>query len=55
MCIFVDGPVHEEESTKQEDEDKRRWLKKNGYRVFVIDYKNAPDYQKEIEELKARL
>ena len=55
LCIFVDGPVHEEESTKQEDEDKRRWLKKNGYRVFVIDYKNAPDYQKEIEELKARL
>jgi len=55
LCIFVDGPVHEEEGTQQEDKEKRRWLKGNGYRVLVFDYKSAPEFKDEIEELKARL
>jgi hypothetical protein len=55
LCIFVDGPEHEKENTKLEDKEKRRWLKGNGYRVFVFDYKSAPKFKKEIEELKARL
>jgi len=55
LCIFVDGPVHEKESAQQEDSEKRKWLKGNGYRVFVFDYKSAPEFKDEIEELKARL
>ena len=55
LCIFVDGPEHEKENTKLEDKEKRRWLKGNGYRVFVFDYKSAPEFKEEIEGLKARL
>ena len=55
LCIFVDGPEHEKENTKQEDKEKRRWLRGNGYRVFVFDYKSAPEFKEEIEGLKARL
>lgn len=55
LCIFVDGHEHEKEGTQQEDKEKRRWLKGNGYRLFVFDYKNKPEFKEEIEELKARL
>ena len=55
LCVFVDGPDHDNESTKKEDETKRKWLKANGYRFIVFSYKNAPDFINEIEDLKSRL
>lgn len=55
LCIFADGPEHEKEGVKQDDNEKRRWLKGNGYRVLIFDYKSAPEFKEEIEELKARL
>lgn len=55
LCVFVDGPDHEKESAIKEDGEKRRWLKVNGYRYIVFNYKNAPDFDEELKDLKGRL
>ena len=55
LCVFVDGPDHEKKSVKKEDETKRRWLKANGYRYIIFDYKNSPDFEDEIQDLKERI
>ncbi|OGS23329.1 MAG: hypothetical protein A2252_09615 [Elusimicrobia bacterium RIFOXYA2_FULL_39_19] len=55
MCVFVDGPDHEKDYVEKGDEEKRQWLKANGYRCIVFNYKNKPNYEEEIKELKAML
>ncbi len=52
LCVFVDGPDHEKESVIKDDDEKRRWLKANGYRYIVFDYKNAPDFKDKIKQLR---
>ena len=42
-------------AVKKEDETKRRWLKANGYRYIIFDYKNSPDFEDEIQGLKERI
>jgi hypothetical protein len=36
IAIFVDGPSHEKDYVKQDDEQKRKRLKRMGYRVIPI-------------------
>jgi superfamily II DNA/RNA helicase len=55
LCVFVDGPDHEKESVIKEDETKRRWLKANGYRYIIFNYKNSPNFKDEIKDLKDRI
>jgi len=54
LCVFVDGPDHEKESVKKEDETKRRWLKANGYRYITFNYMNSPHFEDEMKDLKDR-
>ena len=37
-CIFIDGPDHDKDYVKQQDEEKRSKLKSLGYRVEVVRY-----------------
>ena len=37
IAVFVDGPVHERDYVKKDDEEKRNRLKRMGYRVVPID------------------
>jgi hypothetical protein len=37
IAVFVDGPVHEKDYVKKDDEQKRNRLKRMGYRVVPID------------------
>ncbi|MDR4506892.1 MAG: hypothetical protein MRJ65_01425 [Candidatus Brocadiaceae bacterium] len=46
---------HEKKSVIQEDIEKRRWLKANGYRYIVFNYKNAPDFDAVLKDLEGRL
>lgn len=49
ICLFVDGPVHDKDYVREDDERKRRELRGLGYRVFSV---NSPD---EVEGLKSIL
>jgi superfamily II DNA or RNA helicase/uncharacterized CHY-type Zn-finger protein len=42
-AVFVDGPPHDRDYVKKDDEEKRTELRRLGYRVFVISYKNVED------------
>lgn len=48
ICVFIDGPDHDKEHIKIDDEKKRTKLKKLGYKVLVIQYS---DIRKGIDEL----
>lgn len=43
ICVFIDGPDHDKEHIKLDDERKRTKLKKLGYKVLVINHINIPD------------
>lgn len=44
IAVFVDGPVHEKDYVKEDDERKRPRLKRMGYRVIEItDVSQVPD------------
>lgn len=43
ISLFVDGPVHEEDYVKKDDEEKRKKLRALGYRVFVVHYANIEE------------
>lgn len=55
ICVFADGPVHEQESVQSVAQEKRRWLKSNNYRIIIFDYKSAPDFTGELNTLKQML
>lgn len=38
IALFVDGPAHDEDYTKRDDEEKRKKIRALGYRVFVVHY-----------------
>ena len=38
LLVFVDGPPHDKDYVKKDDEAKRDELKAMGYRVFSISY-----------------
>lgn len=52
ICVFIDGPDHDKEHIKLDDERKRTKLKKLGYKVVVIHHANI---QKGIELLQASI
>jgi hypothetical protein len=44
VTVFVDGPAHEKDYVKEDDERKRKRLKRMGYRVIpVTDVSEVPD------------
>jgi ATP-dependent helicase YprA (DUF1998 family) len=49
IAIFVDGPDHDKEATKRDDEKKRDRLDLMGYTVFAISYMD--DKEKRINDL----
>ena len=49
ICVFIDGPDHDKEHVKLDDERKRSKLKKLGYKVVVVHHADIP---KGIELLK---
>jgi very-short-patch-repair endonuclease len=38
IALFVDGPAHDQDYTKRDDEEKRKKIRALGYRVFTITY-----------------
>jgi very-short-patch-repair endonuclease len=38
IALFVDGPAHDEDYVKKDDEEKRKKLKALGYRVYIIHH-----------------
>ncbi len=52
IALFVDGPAHEEDYVKKDDEEKRKKIRALGYRVFAIHYANV---QQGINRLKEAL
>lgn len=50
IAIFVDGPDHDKESVKKDDETKRGILDMLGWKVFVIRYDEQID--EKVEELR---
>jgi len=48
ICIFIDGPDHDKDYVKVDDEKKRLKLKRLGYKVIVVYHK---DVTKGIEEI----
>lgn len=52
IVVFIDGPDHDKEHVKADDERKRSKLKKLGYKVIVIHH---ADVQKGVEEVEQRL
>jgi superfamily II DNA/RNA helicase len=52
VCVFIDGPDHDKEHVRIDDEKKRTKLKKLGYKVLIIRYS---DISKGLEELIASL
>lgn len=49
VCIFVDGPVHEQDYVRRDDEEKRKMLRALGYRVYVVHYASIEDGISRIE------
>jgi uncharacterized protein YbaR (Trm112 family) len=49
IAVFVDGPPHDTDYVKKDDEIKRNKLREIGYRVFAIRYNN---FEEDIEKLK---
>ncbi|MCJ7430178.1 DEAD/DEAH box helicase [Candidatus Bathyarchaeota archaeon] len=43
ITVFVDGPAHDEDYVKKDDEEKRKKLKALGYRVYVIHHANLDE------------
>jgi len=43
ITLFVDGPTHDEDYVKKDDEDKRKKLKALGYRVYVVHHANLDE------------
>lgn len=43
ICIFIDGPDHDTEHIRKDDERKRTKLKKLGYKVIVAHHSNIPN------------
>ena len=43
IVVFIDGPAHEKEYVKLDDDRKRTKLKKLGYKVIVILYNNISE------------
>ena len=39
-CVFIDGPDHDKDYVKEDDERKRSKLKKLGYKIIQIHYEN---------------
>ncbi len=52
VCVFIDGPDHDKEHIKIDDEKKRTKLKKLGYKVLVVYHE---DLRKGLEELVSSL
>jgi hypothetical protein len=52
ICVFIDGPDHDKEHIKLDDDRKRTKLKKLGYKVVVVHYADIP---KGIELLKTSI
>ena len=40
IILFVDGPPHDEDYVKKDDDEKRKKLRALGYRVFAVHYTN---------------
>jgi len=53
LLIFVDGPDHDKESVKREDEIKRTQLDLMGYNIFVVRYDE--DLEKQVFRLGKKL
>ena len=53
LLIFVDGPDHDKESVKRDDETKRAQLDLMGYNIFVVRYDE--DLEKRVFELGKKL
>jgi len=41
ITLFVDGPSHDEDYVRRDDEEKRKKLKALGYRVYMIHHANV--------------
>ena len=41
ICVFIDGPDHDKDYIKQDDEKKRTKLKKLGYKIIVVHHQNT--------------
>jgi hypothetical protein len=52
ICVFIDGPDHDKEHIKLDDERKRTKLKKLGYKVSVVHH---AEISKGIELLKTSI
>jgi very-short-patch-repair endonuclease len=52
ITLFVDGPAHDEDYVRKDDEEKRKKLKALGYRIYVIHH---ADIDSGIAKLKAAL
>lgn len=50
IAVFVDGPDHDKESVKKDDEEKRQTLDFSGWMVFVIRYDD--NIEEKMRELK---
>ena len=40
ICVFIDGPDHDKDYVKEDDERKRTKLKKLGYKINQIHHEN---------------
>ena len=38
IALFVDGPVHDQDYSKRDDEEKRKKMRALGYRVFAVHH-----------------
>lgn len=52
ITVFIDGPDHDKEHVKLDDERKRSKLKKLGYKVVIIHHSET---LKHIEALQASI
>jgi hypothetical protein len=43
ICVFIDGPDHDKDYVKEDDERKRTKLKKLGYKIITIHYESIKD------------
>ena len=43
IAVFVDGPPHDKDYVRKDDEQKRKELKALGYRIFSISHTNIDD------------